>query len=163
MQKWAVKKWFGIILSFSLLSFSGISATSIIDSFSRQRVNFNQYFLQICVLSLHGVKAGSNLKLLFLVTAMTVTHEQHEAVKNQRKLELQQRQEIFQWADDPTLYHLPGCMKAEISTLPKDVQFTQEGADDLHNAKQKALANLGLIKLFNLFDSWDDFDDYRKV
>ncbi|KAM7441264.1 arachidonate 5-lipoxygenase [Porites harrisoni] len=95
--------------------------------------------------------------------AMTVTHEQHEAVKNQRKLELQQRQEIFQWADDLTLYHLPGCMKAEISTLPKDVQFTQEGADDLHNARQKALANLGLIKLFNLFDSWDDFDDYRKA
>lgn len=94
---------------------------------------------------------------------MTVTHEQHEAVKNQRKFELQQRQEIFQWADDSALLHLPGCMKAEISTLPKDVQFTQEGTDDLHNARQKALANLGLIKLFNLFDSWDDFDDYRKV
>lgn len=47
--------------------------------------------------------------------------------------------------------------------LPKDVQFTQEAAEDLHNARQKALINLGLIKLLNIFDSWEDFDDYRKV
>ena len=94
---------------------------------------------------------------------MLVTDEQHEAVKNQRKLELQQRQETFQWGDNPVYINLPGYIKAERSTLPKDVQFTQEGADDLHNARNKALTNLGLIKLLNIFDSWDDFDDYRKV
>lgn len=84
-------------------------------------------------------------------------------MRNQRRLELQQRQELFQWGDDPIYIHLPGYIKGEIKTLPKDVQFTQEGADDLHNARTKALANLGLIKLLNIFDSWDDFDDYRKV
>ena len=97
------------------------------------------------------------------LAAILVTDEQHEAVRNQRRLELQQRQELFQWGDDPVYIHLPGYMKGERSTLPKDVQFTQEGAEDLHNARNKALTNLGLIKLLNLFDSWDDFDDYRKV
>jgi len=95
--------------------------------------------------------------------ALLVTDEQHEALRSQRRLELQQRQELFQWGDDPIYIHLPGYVKGEIKTLPKDVQFTQEGADDLHNARTKALANLGLIKLLNIFDSWDDFDDYRKA
>lgn len=78
-------------------------------------------------------------------------------------MELQQRQEIFQWGDDPIYINLPGYFKGESTTLPKDVQFTQEGAEDLHTARNKALANLGLIKLLNVFDPWDDFDDYRKV
>lgn len=84
-------------------------------------------------------------------------------MRKQRQLELQQRRELYQWGDDPVYNHLPGYIKAEKETLPKDVQFTQEGANDLHNARNRALANLGLVKLLNLFDAWDDFDDYRKV
>lgn len=92
-----------------------------------------------------------------------MTDEQHDAVRNQRRLELQQRQDLFQWGDDPTFINLPGYYKGERKTLPKDVQFAQEGAEDLHNSRNKALANLGLLKLLNLFDPWDDFEDYRKV
>lgn len=71
---------------------------------------------------------------------------------------------MFQWGDDPAFSGLPGYIKAENNkALPKDVQFTQEAAEDLHKAKNKGMVNLGLIKLLNIFDSWDDFDDYRKV
>lgn len=100
----------------------------------------------------------------FITSALLVTDEQHESVRNQRRLEIQQRQELFQWGDDPAFSGLPGYIKAENNkSLPKDVQFTDEAIDDLHNAKHKGLVNLGLIKLLNIFDSWDDFDDYRKV
>lgn len=94
---------------------------------------------------------------------MLVTDEQHEAVRNQRKIEVQQRQQLFNWGDDPVYTNLPGYLKCEPKTLPKDVQFTQEGIDELHKANRKALANLGLVTLLDIFDSWDDFDDYRKV
>ena len=108
---------------------------------------------------------GHRITFVFLAfsKALLVTDDQHEAVRNQRQLELQQRQELFQWGDDAIYIHLPGYVKGESKTLPKDVQFTQEGAEDLHNARHKALANLGLIKLLDIFDPWDDFDDYRKV
>ena len=85
-------------------------------------------------------------------------------MRNQRRLEVQQRQEIFQWGDDPAYHGLPGYIKCEsVKMLPKDVQFTQEAAEGLHIARSKAMVNLGLIKLLNIFDSWDDFEDYRKV
>lgn len=99
-----------------------------------------------------------------MTSALLVTDEQHESVRNQRRLEIQRRQELFQWGDDPAFSSLPGFIKAENNkSLPKDVQFTQEAVDNLHHAKNKGLANLGLIKLLNIFDTWDDFDDYRKV
>ncbi|XP_068721239.1 allene oxide synthase-lipoxygenase protein-like [Montipora capricornis] len=101
--------------------------------------------------------------LFFEGRALLVTNEQHEAVRNQRQIELQQRQELFRWGDDPIFTHLPGYLKAETKTLPKDVQFTQEGLDDLHKARRKALGNLGLVMLLDIFDSWDSFDDYRKA
>ena len=97
-------------------------------------------------------------------SALLVTDEQHEAVRSQRQIEIQQRQELFKWGDDPAYHGLPGYVKSEHwKMLPKDVQFTEEAADDLHTARNKALVNLGLIKLLNIFDSWEDFDDYRKV
>ncbi|KAJ7337203.1 Arachidonate 5-lipoxygenase [Desmophyllum pertusum] len=102
--------------------------------------------------------------IFFEGKALLITDEQHEAVRNQRRLEIQQRQEIFQWGDDPTFAGFPGYIKCEnTNLLPKDVQFTQEAQEDLHNARNKALLNLGLVKLLNIFDSWEDFDDYRKA
>lgn len=110
------------------------------------------------------MKPLNSLAVFFVSLALLITDEQHESVRNQRRLEIQQRQEIFQWGDDPAFLNLPGYIKCEnAKKLPKDVQFTQEAAEDLHNARQKAMVNLGLIKLLNIFDSWDDFDDYRKV
>lgn len=93
-----------------------------------------------------------------------ITDEQHEVVKTQRRLEIQQRQEIYQWGDDPNFLGLPGFIKAEnVRKLPKDVRFTEEAIDDLYNAKHKALVNLGLVKLLNILESWEDFHDFRKV
>ena len=84
-------------------------------------------------------------------------------MRNQRQLELQQRQEHFKWGDDPIYIHLPGYIKGESKTLPKDVQFTKKDAYLLFTSTGKGLANLGLAKLLDIFDPWDDFDDYRKV
>ena len=93
-----------------------------------------------------------------------ITDEQPEAVRKQRQLEIQNRQQIYEWGDDPNFIGLPGFIKAEnAKNLPKDVRFTEEAIDDLYSAKHKALVNLGLVKLLNLFESWEDFQDYRKV
>ena len=102
--------------------------------------------------------------LILLLLAKLITDEQHEVLKKQRRLEVQKQLEIYQWGDDPNFSGFPGFIKSEkTTTLPKDVQFTEEDAEDLQNANNKALANLGLVKLLNIFDSWEDFDDYRKV
>nr|XP_058954727.1 allene oxide synthase-lipoxygenase protein-like [Pocillopora verrucosa]XP_058954728.1 allene oxide synthase-lipoxygenase protein-like [Pocillopora verrucosa] len=102
--------------------------------------------------------------IFFTGKALLVTDEQHEVIRSQRRLEIQQRQELFQWGEDPLNHGLPGYVKSEHwKKLPKDVQFTEEAVDDLHTARNKALVNLGLIKLLNIFDSWEDFDDYRKA
>ena len=85
-------------------------------------------------------------------------------MKKQRRLEIQQRQEIYQWGDDPNFFGLPGFIKAEnVKKLPKDVRFSEEAIDNLYSAKHKALVNLGLVKLLNAFESWENFNDYRKV
>ena len=71
---------------------------------------------------------------------------------------------MYEWGHDDVYSDLPGYVKASgVDSLPRDVQFTEEAAYDLHRARRKALINLGLVKLFNLFDQWDDFDDYSKV
>ena len=96
--------------------------------------------------------------------AKVITDDQHDVVKSHRRLEIQQRQELYHWGDDAKYSGLPGFIKAESSKrLPKDVQSTQEAADDQHEVRHKTLINLGLIKLLNIFDSWEDFEDYRKV
>ena len=100
----------------------------------------------------------------YLFPAKLIADEQPEAVKKQRCLEIQQRQEIYKWGDDPNFIGLPGFIKATSARkLPKDVRFTEEAVDDLYNAKHKALVNLGLVKLMNILESWEDFQDYRKV
>lgn len=92
------------------------------------------------------------------------TDEQHPAVKSRREAELKERKALYEWGHDDVYSDLPGYVKASgVNNLPRDVQFTEEAAYDLHRARRKALINLGLVKLFNLFDQWDDFDDYRKV
>ena len=95
---------------------------------------------------------------------MLAKDKQHENLQQQRLVEIQQRQELYQWGDDPAYsVDLPGFIKAsDPKSLPKDVQFTEEASNTLHQAKNHALINLGLGKFLNLFDSWDDFDDYRK-
>ena len=90
--------------------------------------------------------------------------KQHHEVQKQRYLEIQQRQELYQWGDDPAYsVDLPGFIKAkDPESLPKDVQLTDEADDTFLQVSQRSLINLGLGDFFNLFDSWDDFDDYRK-
>ena len=98
------------------------------------------------------------------IPAKLPTDEQHPTVKSRREAELKERRALYEWGQDDVYSDLPGYVKASgVDKLPRDVQFTEEAAYDLHRARRKALVNLGLVKLFNLFDQWDDFDDYRKV
>lgn len=98
------------------------------------------------------------------ISAKLPTDEQHPAVKSRREAELNEKRALYEWGHDDVYSNLPGYVKASgVDNLPRDVQFTEEAAYDLHRARRKALLNLGLVKLFNLFDQWDDFDDYRKV
>ncbi|KAJ7337200.1 arachidonate 5-lipoxygenase [Desmophyllum pertusum] len=102
--------------------------------------------------------------IFFEGKAKLITDDQSEAVKKQRRVEIQKRKEIYQWGDDPDFDGFPGFIKSEgVKTLPKDVMFTEEAIDDLYHAKRKALVNLGLVKLLNMFESWEDFDDYKKA
>ena len=98
------------------------------------------------------------------ILALLAKDEQDPALKQQRLKEIQQRQELYKWGDNPAYsVDLPGFIEAEDpQSLPKDVQFTEEASNTLHHAKRHAIINLGLGDFFNLFDRWDHFDDYRK-
>ena len=102
-------------------------------------------------------------RLMFVAQLPSV--EQHQVIQHQRQLEIQQRQELYQWGDDPAYsVDLPGFIKAEGNkSLPKDVQFTEEATNTLGTAKHAAAANLGLGKLYNVFNSWDSFEDFREL
>ena len=107
-----------------------------------------------------------NVKIIhFTFVAQIPSDEQNLVIQHQRRLEIQQRQELYQWGDDPAYsVDLPGFIKASNpKSLPKDVQFTSEAANTLHTAKRAALANLGLGKLFNVFSSWKNIDDFRSM
>lgn len=85
-------------------------------------------------------------------------------MKSRREAELKERRALYEWGKDEVYEDLPGYVKASgVKNLPKDVQFTEEAAYDLHRARKNALINLGLVHLLNFFDQWDDFDDYCKV
>ena len=121
-------------------------------------MRFARGFLQ-CISSSSSIQFNSTL-----LPAKLITDEQLEAVKKQRCLEIQHRQEIYQWGDDPIFNGLPGYIKADcVKKLPKDVRFTEEAVIDLYTAKRKALVNLGLVKLLNAFESWESFHHYSKV
>ena len=96
-------------------------------------------------------------------SALLVTDKQSEAVRKQRKKEVQQRQQLFQWGDDPKYIHLPGYLKGELKNLPKDVQFTSEDSETLVKSTVDGAINDGLESLLSTFDSWNDFEDYRRV
>ena len=117
----------------------------------------------ICRL-LWTLPSSSTLTFNVFLSALLITDEQPEVVKKQRRLEIQNRQEVYKWGDDSRFIGLPGFIKAESAKkLPKDVRFTEEAIDDLLTAKHKALVNLGLVKLLNMFEPWQDFQDYCKV
>jgi len=96
--------------------------------------------------------------------AKLITDEQNQELKNQRRLEIQQRQEIYQWGDDPDYRGLPGFLKAETAkSLPKDVQFTQEDAAELLRARNKGIFNSLSVFLRGFFHPWQEFDDFRRA
>ncbi|XP_020618720.1 allene oxide synthase-lipoxygenase protein-like isoform X2 [Orbicella faveolata] len=90
--------------------------------------------------------------------------DQPEAVKNQRILELKQRQESYKWGDQEVFKHLPGYLQAvKHSDIPRDSQFSKEAKSTIKEDKHKATVDIGLAYLSTLFDSWDDFDDFQKI
>ena len=90
--------------------------------------------------------------------------DQPEAVKNQRILELKQRQERYKWGNQEVFKHLPGYLQAvKHSDIPRDSQFSNEARRTIEEDKHKASVDIGLAYLATLFESWDDFDDFQKI
>ena len=103
--------------------------------------------------------------LLFLFSsALLITDKQSKEVGKQRKKEVQERQKLFQWGEDPKYINLPGYLKGErFLDLPKDVQFTVEDIEDLFKSTVAGEVNDQLNSLLSTFDSWEEFGDYSKV
>ena len=96
--------------------------------------------------------------------AKLATDKQDDKVRDQRRREVKQRQEIYQWGDDPDYKGLPGFIKSSSAdALPKDVQFTNEDAGQLLDARRKGIFNTLHIKFRGLFHYWEEFDDFKKV
>lgn len=92
------------------------------------------------------------------------TDKQHDKVREQRRIEVQQRQDIYQWGDDPDYEGLPGFIKSpSADALPEDVQFTHEDAGQLLDAKRKGICNTLHLKFRSLFQYWNEFEDFFKV
>lgn len=102
--------------------------------------------------------------LLFLFSsALLITDDQPEEVREQREKEVQKRQQLFKWGDDQKYINLPGYLKGELKNLPKDVQFTGERIEDLVKSTVAGVINDGLNRVFSTFDSWNELDDYSEV
>ena len=99
-----------------------------------------------------------------IFAAILPFQDQPEAVKNQRILELKQRQESYKWGDQEVFKHLPGYLQAvKHSDIPRDSQFSEEARSTISEQKHKATVDAGLSYLSTIFDSWNDFDDFRKI
>ena len=96
-------------------------------------------------------------------SALLITDEQPEEVRKQREKEVQQRQQLFKWGDDPKYINLPGYLKGELENLPKDVRFTVEDKQDLVESTVAGVVNDQLHSLISTFDSCEEFGDYSKV
>ena len=92
------------------------------------------------------------------------TADQHDVVRNQRKLEIQARQQEYHWSPAVGMEDLPGYIDTpDHDGLPKDVQFSDVATRSFEQGRLRGLKNLGLSLLVNAFDDWEDFDDYKKA
>lgn len=104
------------------------------------------------------------LALPLFPLAILPFQDQPEVVKNQRKLELQQRQESYKWGTFAGWEGLPRHLEAaQHSDIPRDSQFSQEARNSIDEDRKKAVIDLGLAHLSTVFESWDNFDDCRLV
>ena len=96
--------------------------------------------------------------------ALISGHEQDDALKEQRKKEVENNQKLYKWGSDSRYSKdLPGFIKAATPLdLPKDVQFTFKECWSLLEHGAQGFANLKLGDFFSHFESWDSFDDFRK-
>ena len=85
-------------------------------------------------------------KTIFLRTKLD--QDQPEVVKNQRKLELQQRQESYKWGTFAGWEGLSRHLEAaQHSDIPRDSQFSQEARNSIDEDRKKAVIDLGLAHL----------------
>ena len=69
---------------------------------------------------------------------------------------------MYEWSSGTQ--DLPGYIEAKHpSSLPKDVQFTDEATLSLFNVGLEDFANIGLSKIFEIWESWDSLDDFRNL
>ncbi|KAK7136446.1 hypothetical protein R3I94_014936 [Phoxinus phoxinus] len=84
-------------------------------------------------------------------------------LKEQRRLELESRQQLFRWKEWQPGF--PMSIDANSGNeLPLDVQFEAEKSVDFIVNLFKAIENLGLSKLESLFQhSWKDIEDFQEI
>lgn len=106
---------------------------------------------------------------IYSLTAKLPGDEQHEKVKNEREVEITQRQSLFKWERNPAYSDLPGVLKAvDVKELPKDVQFTDEAVYSMFGAGAYLFFNKIILWLLNFVYGilglhWKHFDDFEKV
>lgn len=102
--------------------------------------------------------------VVFEGKAILPFQEHLAAVKSQRLLELQKRQDNYQWDKSEGFEDLPGHLQAATyNDIPRDSQFSDETRESIGESKKKVAKNLGLAHLSTLFESWNNLDDFRKI
>ena len=90
--------------------------------------------------------------------------EQPEILRNERHLEVVERQKQYKWGRLEGFDGLPGYIHAaKHSDIPRDAQFSDETSRSFEQARLQAVKNLGLSHLCRLFEAWDDLDDFKKM
>ena len=96
--------------------------------------------------------------------ALLPQQEYPEVLKQQRRLELLEKQKQYNWGTLEGFDGLPGYVHAaKHSDIPRNSQFTNEASRSFHANRLRAVASLGLSHLYTLFETWDDFDDFKKL
>ncbi|KAG1930260.1 polyunsaturated fatty acid 5-lipoxygenase-like [Pimephales promelas] len=96
-------------------------------------------------------------------TAQLPQDDKTSLLKEQRRTELESRQQLFRWKEWQPGF--PMSIDANSSNeLPVDVQFEAEKTMDFNVNFVTAIANLGLNKLKSLFQhSWKDLADFQEI
>ena len=96
--------------------------------------------------------------------AILPIHDQPDVVKNQRSLELQQRQESYNWGSQEVFQYLPGYLQASTHTdIPRDSRFSDKAENVIKEEKQTMNKVLRLAYISTFFDNWKNFDNFQNI
>ncbi|XP_078369935.1 allene oxide synthase-lipoxygenase protein-like [Oculina patagonica] len=102
--------------------------------------------------------------VVFERKAILPFQDQPDVVKNQRSLELQQRQEGYKWGSQEIFQYLPGYLQASTpDDIPRDSQFSDKAKNVIKEEEHTMNKVVRLANKSTLFDSWNSFDDFQKI